>query len=68
MQCPICNNEMTVYKEEPCYDRKKGVTYKRIRYICQTDDVWGRLEIPQRNKDRGLQTSSQHPATQNTSS
>jgi len=63
MRCPICDNEMTAYKEELCYDRKRGITYKRTRYICQTDDVWGRLEIPQKNRDRDLQTSSQHPDT-----
>lgn len=47
MQCPICKKEMVPYREEPCYDSKKGIAYKRIRYRCQADDVWGRLEIPQ---------------------
>lgn len=47
MQCPICSKEMTPYQEEPCYSFIKGVVYKRVRYQCQDDDVWGRLEIPQ---------------------
>ncbi len=47
MQCPVCNKEMTAYQEELCYSTKKGVVYKRTRYMCQDDDVWGRVEAPQ---------------------
>lgn len=47
MKCPICNNDMELYQEEPAYSKKKGINYKRTRYVCRTDDVWGRLEIPQ---------------------
>ena len=47
MQCPICKKEMVPYQEKPCYSWKKSMVYKQIRYWCQDDDVWGRLEIPQ---------------------
>ncbi len=63
MQCPICRQEMSLYKEEPCYDHKKAVSYWRTRYVCRTDDVWGRLEVPQKNMDRDLQDTAQQPAT-----
>lgn len=46
MQCPICGQEMTQYKEEPCYNTKMQIEYKRTRYKCEKDDTWGRLEIP----------------------
>lgn len=47
MQCPLCNKEMTAYKKEQCYSTKKGIVYKRTRYLCRDDDVWGRIEVPQ---------------------
>ncbi len=47
MLCPLCNIEMTAYKEEPCFSMKKGVVYKRTCYVCRDDDVWGRVEVPQ---------------------
>jgi hypothetical protein len=59
MQCPICHSEMTAYREEPCSDQKRGITYTRTRYVCRTDDVWGRLEIPEKNMENDGQTTSQ---------
>jgi len=46
MLCPICGQEMDRYQEEPCYSRRKQIEYKRTRYRCVQDDVWGRLETP----------------------
>lgn len=47
MQCPICNGEMEMYREETTHSEKTGVIYKHARYVCRKDDVWGRLELPQ---------------------
>lgn len=47
MKCPICNGDMELYQEEPAYSKKKSITYKRSKYVCRKDDVWGRLEVPQ---------------------
>jgi hypothetical protein len=48
MHCPICNEEMTLWKEELASNKKSdsNVTYLRRRYRCKKDDVWGRLEVP----------------------
>ncbi|GAC1365729.1 MAG: hypothetical protein NVS2B12_29370 [Ktedonobacteraceae bacterium] len=46
MLCPVCQQEMTNYKEEPCYSRNRQVEYKRTYYRCRKDDTWGRIEVP----------------------
>lgn len=45
MECPRCGEKMLIYKEEPCFS-KDGKQYKRTKYRCEHDDVWGRLEVP----------------------
>lgn len=47
MECPCCGEKMHIYKEEPCFSRKDGKRYKRTKYRCERDDIWGRLEIPE---------------------
>jgi len=47
MECPLCGEQMRVYKEEPCFNSKDGKRYKRTRYRCEHDDIWGRLEVPE---------------------
>lgn len=51
MRCPICNNDMEPYHEEPTYSKNKDIFYTRTRYVCRKDDVWGRLEIPQQKQN-----------------
>ena len=47
MHCPICQQEMTLWKEELARNKKReGAAYLRRRYRCEKDDVWGRLEVP----------------------
>lgn len=49
MHCPLCHEEMTLWKEELASNKKKSastVTYLRRRYRCEKDDVWGRIEVP----------------------
>ncbi len=46
MKCPICQQEMRQYKEEPCFDRRKQKEYRRTFYRCDADDTWGRYEVP----------------------
>lgn len=46
MVCPKCGQEMTRYKEESTYSRRKLIEYRRTYYHCEQDDVWGSLEIP----------------------
>ena len=50
MQCPICHNDMETYQEDTTQSKKTDTLYKRTRYVCRKDDVWGRLEIPQEKK------------------
>jgi hypothetical protein len=38
---------MQAYKEETCSNSKNGKQYKRTKYRCEHDDIWGRLEIPE---------------------
>ena len=42
---------MELYQEEPAYSKNKDIIYKRTRYVCRKDDVWGRYEIPQKQED-----------------
>jgi hypothetical protein len=46
MLCPICQQEMAPYKEEPCYGKRTNTEYKRTYYRCEQDDTWGRMEVP----------------------
>jgi hypothetical protein len=59
MECPRCGEKMRVYKEEPCFNSKDGKRYRRIKYLCERDDVWGRLEVP----DDEANESPEVPAT-----
>ena len=60
MQCPICHAPMELYREESVSSKKKGTYYKRARYVCRKDDVWGRLELPQKN----METKEEAPTMQ----
>jgi hypothetical protein len=46
MRCPICDEEMQQYKEEPSISKRTNTQYKRTYYRCRKDDTWGRLEVP----------------------
>ncbi len=60
MFCPICNEEMTQWKEELARNKKRatGATYLRRRYRCEKDDTWGRIEVPVGT----IQSADQHRA------
>jgi hypothetical protein len=48
MKCPVCQQEMSIWKVDMSRNPKTGMQYDRTVYRCVQDDTWARTEIPKR--------------------
>jgi hypothetical protein len=49
MECPKCNQEMLLKKEDLSSDFRSNKQYDRKVYWCESDDVWVNIEVPKVN-------------------
>jgi hypothetical protein len=47
LTCPICQQPMTMRKQDESYNTNQVKHYDRRFFVCRTDDVWLRVETPQ---------------------
>ncbi|GCF11675.1 hypothetical protein [Dictyobacter arantiisoli] len=50
MKCPVCQQEMSVWKTDTSHNSKTGQLYDRTLYHCTQDDTWAKTEIPKSSK------------------
>ncbi len=49
MNCPVCDELMTITDQDTSYNRRENnKPYDRTRYVCYKDDTWVKTEIPQK--------------------
>lgn len=49
MNCPVCNEPMTLTNQDTSYNRRENdKPYNRTRYVCSKDDTWVKIEVPQK--------------------
>jgi len=57
MNCPVCNEPMTIRSKDTSYSRRENnKPYERVRYVCRVDDIWIQTEVPQ--KEESVQEQS----------